>query len=283
MLVNNTTDKTAEIFSDLGAVVKVGPLDPFRFDAARNLALDMVPQNADLCVCSDLDDIWPAGWRNRLEQQWRGEDCLRYKLLTSNGEVWADKIHTRNDWYWEHPCHEILEWLRVDKPPKKDVTDIEVRHCPDQAKVRNYLPLLEMDAWTNPENARALHYLGREYMYQGRWNEALGFLQKSVKHETWLEQKGASYRFMSRCAYRTGNTAAAVSWLYQAIATYPGRESFVDMAWLCYQNQEWAGAVYFVDQALKITKPGSYPSEYAAWCDYPQKLREEALAKLREA
>lgn len=279
VLVNNSNDRTAEILSGLGACVKEVGITPFRFDAARNMALELLPDDTGLCVCSDLDDVWPQGWRYKLEQQWHGEESLRYKLLTGNGEVWTDKIHTPKNWVWKHACHEVLEWVGKGQH-NKGTTSIQVQHLPDHGKARNYLPLLEMDADENLTDARAWHYLGREYMYHGRYAEAIYCLERSLKYEGWLEQRIASLRFISRCYYRLGSVDLALDRLQLAVSYGISREAYVDMAWFCRYNNDWAGVVYHVDKALK-TKGGSYPSEANAWNGYPLKLKEEALAKLR--
>ncbi len=47
-----------------------------------------------------------------------------------------------------------------------------LNHYPDKNKSRSsYLPLLELSVKEDPEDDRNMHYLGREYMYYGRWND----------------------------------------------------------------------------------------------------------------
>ena len=41
-----------------GAWVACREVVPWRFDKARNLSLDLVPEDADLCVCTDLDEVF---------------------------------------------------------------------------------------------------------------------------------------------------------------------------------------------------------------------------------
>ncbi len=41
---------------------------PWRFDAARNRSLELVPEDVDLCVCTGLDEVFRPGWREVLEQ-----------------------------------------------------------------------------------------------------------------------------------------------------------------------------------------------------------------------
>ena len=58
-------DDTVEKLRARGAIVNVINLNPWRFDVARNISLSFVPKDIDICVCTDLDEIFEAGWRDR--------------------------------------------------------------------------------------------------------------------------------------------------------------------------------------------------------------------------
>ena len=63
--------------------------------------------------------------------------------------------------------------------------DIILNHYPDKEKSRsNYLNLLEMSVKEDPTDDRNMHYLGREYMYYGRWNEGIDTLLKHLNLKT---------------------------------------------------------------------------------------------------
>ena len=67
VLDTGSTDGTPERLRELGAVVKELVIDPWRFDAARNASLEMLPEDADTCICLDLDEVLCPGWRAALE------------------------------------------------------------------------------------------------------------------------------------------------------------------------------------------------------------------------
>ena len=67
VLDTGSTDKTVNKLKKLGVKVKVKEVIPWRFDVARNLSLDMVPKDTDICVCTDLDEVFNKGWRKELE------------------------------------------------------------------------------------------------------------------------------------------------------------------------------------------------------------------------
>ena len=70
VLDTGSTDDTAESLRAAGARVTVERFDPWRFDTARNRSLDLVPEDADICVCTDLDEVLHPGWRALLEAAW---------------------------------------------------------------------------------------------------------------------------------------------------------------------------------------------------------------------
>ena len=72
VLDTGSVDDTKEKLEELGVKVTQTILDPFRFDTARNLALDLVPLDADLCISTDLDEVFESGWRKKLEENYHG-------------------------------------------------------------------------------------------------------------------------------------------------------------------------------------------------------------------
>jgi len=71
VLDTGSTDKTVEKLKKLNINVLVHEIKPWRFDVARNTSLDLVPTDCDICVCTDLDEIFEEGWREKLERIWK--------------------------------------------------------------------------------------------------------------------------------------------------------------------------------------------------------------------
>ena len=61
VLDTGSDDGTPEALRRLGAEVTEERIVPWRFDAARNRSLELVPQDADVCVCTDLDEVFAPG------------------------------------------------------------------------------------------------------------------------------------------------------------------------------------------------------------------------------
>ena len=114
VLDTGSTDGTPQRLEELGAHVTVETITPWRFDVARNRSLDLVPADADLCVCTDLDEVFQPGWREKVEEAWTpGVDRLLYRYTWNflpdgrEGMVyWYDKMHRRWGCRWVNPVHE---------------------------------------------------------------------------------------------------------------------------------------------------------------------------------
>ncbi|MGG4215027.1 glycosyltransferase [Paenibacillus sp. FSL L8-0638] len=63
-----STDDTVSLLREAGAEVHRIEVTPWRFDKARNESLRLVPDDIDICVCTDLDEVWEEDWRSRLER-----------------------------------------------------------------------------------------------------------------------------------------------------------------------------------------------------------------------
>ena len=80
VLDTGSEDNSVSLLKELGVIVKKKIIKPWRFDVARNISLNMVDKDADICVCTDLDEILLPGWRENLEKNWEKElNCLFYR------------------------------------------------------------------------------------------------------------------------------------------------------------------------------------------------------------
>ena len=67
--------------------VTVSEIKPWRFDVARNKSLDLVPIDTDICVCTDIDEVFEEGWRKKLENVWNDKvDKVKYNYHWSFDE-----------------------------------------------------------------------------------------------------------------------------------------------------------------------------------------------------
>ena len=278
VLDTGSTDNTVTLLKKMGVHVEKKEISPWRFDVARNESLNLVPKNVDICVCTDLDEVFVSGWRNSLESIWK-DDTTRVAYnynwsLNSKGNplvnFYIEKIHAREGYEWRHPVHEVLHYIR-DNQEKKITTDlITLNHYPDDKKSRkSYLSLLELSVKEDPEDDRNMHYLGREYMYYGKWNEAIDTLIRhlSLKNATWKDERCASMRFIARCYKQLNRIEEARMWLNKAIEEAPYlRDPYMERAILENDLANYKEVEFYSRKALEITThQKSYINEPFSW------------------
>ena len=260
VLDTGSEDGTAERLRARGAQVTVEQILPWRFDAARNRSLELVPEDVDLCVCTDLDEVFRPGWREALEQAWR-PDCGR--------------VSYRYTW--------SFQWVGEGAPgPTAAAEGVQLDHHPDPEKSRGqYLNLLELSVEEDPEDDRNMHYLGREYLFRGRWEDSIRILKRhlAMPQAVWRDERAASMRFLARACLALGRQNEALEWYLRAAAEAPYlREPWVELARLLYQREEWDGVLYAAGQALAVQeRPRTYICEPEAWGSLPHDLRCQAF------
>ncbi len=280
VLDTGSTDKTVELLKSMGVNVKIKEINPWRFDIARNESLKMIPDDYDICICTDLDEVFEPGWKDKLEGIWNNNITrLRYNYnwsLDKNNKpiinFYIEKIHNRHDYKWTHPVHEVLTYIGNKNENIITTDQITVNHYPDKEKSRsNYLSLLELSVKEEPNDDRNMHYLGREYMYYHRWNECIDTLIKhlNLKSATWKDERCASMRFIARSYTALNRYEEAKMWLNKAIEEAPYlRDPYIEKALLEYQLENWEEVEKLCLKASKITNhTKSYINETFSW-DY---------------
>ena len=249
---------------------------PWRFDVARNLSLSYVSKDTDICVCTDLDERFEKGWRAKIEEYWQ-EDTTRAKYLYNwsfdslgnpGTTFYINKIHSRNNYKWVHPVHEVLSCNKEEK--EIIIPGITLNHYQDYTKPRNtYLPLLELSVKEQPNDDRNVHYLGREYMYYKEWDKCIATLHRhlSLPTATWKDERCASMRYIAFSYLNKGYIEEAIMWYKKAIEEAPYlREPYFDLGNLYYLIKDYYNSEYYLKKALKIKdKSYSYINEEKAW------------------
>ena len=110
VLDTGSTDNSVKKLKKLGVKVKTKEIIPWRFDDARNESLKMIPNDYDLCVCLDLDEVLLPGWYENLKNLY-SKDYTRVRYIynwaldiDNKPVVWfyGDKIHRRNGLHIKH-------------------------------------------------------------------------------------------------------------------------------------------------------------------------------------
>lgn len=278
VLDTGSTDNTVNKLKKRGVHVVSKVIDPWRFDVARNMSLELVPNDTDICVCTDLDEVFMPGWRNALESIWNNDVtrvAYNYNWSLDNNNMpivnfYIEKIHNRSDYKWIHPVHEVLSYIGKNNENKVTTNDITLNHYPDNTKSRSsYLPLLELSVKEDGLNDRNVHYLGREYMYYEMWDKAIDTLIKHLSLPTalWKDERSASMRFIARCYQKLNRYEEAKMWLEKAIKETPYlRDPYLEIAILYYKLGDWNNVDKYCSEALKITThQKTYINEPFSW------------------
>jgi len=275
ILDTGSTDSTVEKARELGIHVEVQSFDPWRFDHARNAALDFLPDNIDMCIALDMDEVLIDGWRGEIERaisdkvtRPRYEYTWSWKEDGTPGLIYGgDKIHTRHNYRWKHPVHEVLV---CQEEEIQGWYDIKIHHFPDSTKPRSqYLPLLELAVREDPQDDRNAYYYARELFYYSQHEKASEEFRRhlSLPRAVWKPERASSMRFL-------GKIENSEEWLLKAAAESPERrEPWFDLTMYHYHNKNWLECLTYAERTLSIKeKPLEYLCEENAWGYMPHDM-----------
>lgn len=277
-----STDGTPERLRELGAVVYNITQKPWRFDIPRNTALNLIPDDIDICLSIDLDEYLQPGWLDALNLAWNTHNGNIKRVgydyiwnwyddnVTPKTKFYADKIHHRHGYFWKHPCHETLQWNGQGHETKIVIPEIQLHHRADVTKSRSqYLNLLELAVKEDPTNDRMSHYYGRELMFRTKFEDAIQELKRhlSLPSATWNEERAASLRFIARCErFLNRLKESQQTALLSTIECPTTREPWLELARCSYINEDWPTCFWASTQCLNIKERSlSYISESDSW------------------
>lgn len=290
VLDTGSTDGTFEALQNDPRVHKVGQkvIDPWRFDVARNESMALIPSDANILLCTDLDEVLEPGWAKIIKNNWVEGLHVRgyYKYAwshTSEGApgriFYYDKLHDRH-WHWKGAVH---EYLVSDKHiegetfnPDIQILDlfdkgVYLHHYPDHTKSRgSYLPLLKVRVEEDPQDYYAKYYLAHEYHYRGYYHEStatlIDILENHRDKYSQLEV-AACYLFLGDNYRSLGQLHEAIMNYNKAIEIEPSyREPYLLAAEVFNQLSQHRLAVGYVKAAIENThRHYTWVERDAAW------------------
>ncbi len=306
VLDTGSSDGSFEHFKQLGIICEQKPYTNFRFDVARNDSLKLIPADAEICVCVDIDEFFEPGWSKILLSNW-GDNTgrARYRYTWnfnpdgSEGVVFmADKIHKRGAYAWKYPVHEVLTAITNEKLETINLANIQLNHKADDTKSRkSYLPLLELSVKENPLDDRNMHYLGREYMFNGEYEKAIETLNRHLNLPTsnWDIERCASLRYIAVCHKELNNSALQEEFLIKAVLECPYvREPYYELGAYYFEQKNYLKAAFVFNEMLKISDRylnymsspacwGSLPYDYLSLCYYEIGEYKKAISTIETA
>lgn len=289
VLDTGSTDNTVQKLRELGAIVDVKTYNPWRFDTPRNDAMAMVPEDANILISTDLDEVLEPGWADILRERWIDgvHERAVYKYSWShlqNGESGRvfhyNKIHTRN-WIWKYPVHELLWDVNTKSehyPDYKSLylfNDIHLHHYPDQTKSRgSYLPLLELRAEENKDDYYGLIYLSHEYFYRGFYDKSITVLNRVLKefsNEANSVEKASCYLFMGDDYVNLNDNDKAIESYLKSIEEDPTyREGYLNLAKVYISLNDYESAIRYIKESIeKSVRHYSWLERDTSWTYEP--------------
>ncbi len=272
-------DDTVALAKECGASVYSISIVPWRFDAARNAALALVPSDVDVCVSLDLDEVLEPGWRQEIERLWTdGVTRMRHRFDFTQGHIYeAMRIHARNGYVWKFPCHEF-------QVPDPRITELIVTspmilmsHKPDKEKSRGqYLDMLEMALRENSDCTRSRFYYARELFYYSRWADAIPEFDKYLAKPdaTWKAERCYAIRITGECYEAQGDHVNAETRFLRACAEYPTvRDPWLSLARFYYNQSNWPECYAAVKRLFRIEERNyEYVALPNCWTHEPHDL-----------
>jgi glycosyltransferase involved in cell wall biosynthesis len=239
VLDTGSEDNTYDLLQQYPIEAHRATLSDFRFDVARNMALDLVPSDVDVCVVLDMDELLAPDFFDKIRESWE-PDTTRAWVMWDTGNIWAtdNRVHARHGYKWKYPCHEI-----VSAEGKENIIILDALgiHKPDNSKVRsNYLPLLELGHQEDPTDHRMIVYLAREYYFKSMWQELIDVGKKLEHIPGWNIERAQTWRGIGQAHCNLGNDLEGLHWLQRGVEEAPeDLEAWFPLAFYYYEHKMW--------------------------------------------
>lgn len=293
VLDTGSTDGTVEALRKAGVTrVESMKVEPWDFSVARNASMELCPEDADILVCTDIDEVFTKGWAAKVKAAFEAvpdATCAACRFITKfNADgtpcdtmhYW--KIHRRSaNARWVRRVHEYLEFGNKNEVY---IEDMALEHHPDPTKSRaQYLDMLKAEA-EEKHDPRSLFYYGRELMFKQRYLEAIFNFERAISHpeNTWKDERAWAMRFIARCYGWLGDYDRSTAWFFRAIVESDWqREAALDLADLASTRGDWEMCIFVCNLALLRTdRHVNYFTEDASWGARPYDLLSVALYRV---
>jgi tetratricopeptide (TPR) repeat protein len=263
-----STDGTQEKLQELGVTVHQIHLKPFRFDDARNAALNLVPEDADVCLILDMDEVPEPKFFDKVRKGWKTGTDLGWITMKTDENKWErDRLHSRFGWRWKYPCHEVNVWYGNHETKDCDIRNAVIEHLPDNSKSRGqYMDLLKLAVKEYPEDARMWTYWCRENFFYSNWQEVINAATKKVECGGWDVESAAVCRWAGEAAHQLGQEEDARVWYDKGRDILPlqGEPQF-SVAMDAYRKQEWQRCLDACLNVFEAPRSNHYCYESAVW------------------
>lgn len=252
ILIGDTgsTDGTVEIARSFGINVFSLSIKPFRFDDARNAALALIPDDIDMCVSLDMDEIISKGWRQELEKMTGNQITYVFNNDHEQYSFVNNRIHSRHGYRWKFLMHEGIVQDRTE-PIIEFCPTIEVTHIPNRDKPRSqYLDLIKAALDENPNITRYYKYYTDALVSMERFEEAEQYYLRMMEVPGFSKYDSAHvYRILSRII-----PEKTTEYMLCCLGEAPDRrEPYYYIAKWYAEHERWQECLEWCEKALQIT------------------------------
>lgn len=242
---------------------------PFAFDTARNMALDALLwssyEELDYVVWVDFDETFPEGWfadlKNALiacEQQGTAPNSMQFnnRFEGSESSWYQSRVHRPRQYRWKYCAHEVLMPCVELEQEVIGSCDITISH-PDKELRNDYTALL-LESHEQNNDGRSAYYLGREYYYNLKLEQASKYLRECLfTHNGWQAERGEAAKMLSRIHDKDDVFALKYLHFYLAYCNLQ-REPYIELVRYYYERENWDAVLMYANMALAIEKPSNY-------------------------
>ena len=251
-------------------------INPWRFDTARNESMKLIPNDTDICVVSDCDQVFRSGWAEVLRERFdQGYEEVWGPIIDydENGNeeksFLSRNVHSYDpNWRWDRPVHEGIEYYGDHIP--KVITDdrFVIEHHPDRSKSRGqYLDILEREYKENSTDPYCAIYYGCELSFHGKNKESLEVFLKAINECDFSKHPEIGYQINLNIAlsYLNDQSNAQAALPYAEAAKNFGlltRRLYVTNAKVKSTLGDFEGALKELEDARELV-----PSDNEGWTE----------------
>ena len=282
VLDTGSTDDTLEKFKKYPQVKVVQKtISPWRFDSARNESMKLIPEDTDVAMAIDLDEVYRPGFRKYIEEAFNnGYNLISgYKIIFDENNNQVSNIGAElslpiiadiKNWHWEFPVHEYVSYYDESKIKETVNAGIICEHKPDLSKSRGqYIDILKN--WyesSDPPEAICVEKYSIELFHRGKIEESQKVLfesiDKCINHTNNQTGRDTLYRNAFNCSILcrdTGKTELITKYIDMARSSGINSRSLCTWESYVYSDifKDYDKALSALLEALKITEINPKP------------------------
>ena len=270
-----STDTTLEIAKEYGAIIITGA-SRYHMGQVRNQALSAATGDWTIVLDADESIADPVGVRRFIEET--DAEAIYIKVVCHSSLVTFPSMRCwqRGAYHYEYRYHELP--VPTKEQSRAAYTNFVWDHIPPPNRTWKWqyaLDCLLLDVEEHPQDPRPLYYLGRQYMYMQRWQEAIDTLNLYLTQPNYDEADAWGNK--AWCHGQLGETQEQIGALFRACAAQPERRDWWGALAEIYHTQgKDAVAAGLLKCALSLPPPrntfvyhrwyGAHPHDLLARC-----------------